>query len=589
MLMTRSRDADLLARLQSLAPGAVAVALALSGHAMGCVVMLVLGTGMAIAPRKDQLVLSLPTAGLVVIASIVGMAQLSPLVGLHPLRTVWSSRVLLVVLGIVVAGVGWLWPNRHGRTLKQNWALAIPAAFMAMLAVVIAILPTGKGTGWMLRMDNIAHLMLVKMVRDQGGVEYVAGDVYPRGWHALVALLWSGQGTTVGGDGLDSLVHCTAVAYWALYALVVLATSIAAFSMAQRVHLGDRTAIGVGVGAGSTLLWPPFTQNLPLGFQTLVLGALILAVTMMELSRRPGQVLTLIVAASGCALITHTRLWIMPGEVCLLGAAVWMRVRAAGLRRAGALVALVAIPALASSAPPVLGALRSAETVLVSDKGYVPPMPWTCLMLVAIGAGLGAIHARKDVAVVAALLAPIVLTLFAIGRALYAHQPLTQYYSAKLLWQAMFCAVPIAATGWTAFIVKSVVHPDRTARMARVIWPPAVVALVVSAILPVAGLMGRWNDGVPSLALRAATSPGAALTQAVFLDGHPGESTVARQLVDFYRAERGYHSTDSEIVPVTRECAWLAPSAPPAVLTDAPARARQRYQCARGLVIVPTR
>jgi hypothetical protein len=543
---------------------------------------------LAIACRSRGWSSDLPLAAVVTLTAVSCTALVGPHVGFHPLGSVISARLTITGLAVAALLVAQLRlvVGPRGDT-RFAWAPALPAASMALVGVVMAVLPVTTGTGWILAGDNLRHIVNVAQVQAAGGLDY-ATNAYPRAWHSAVALAATLSTHRLDGAGVLNLIDTTAGLSWLLYAVLTLTAGLAAADLAQAARMPAPKVAVSGLVGGSAVLWPQFAGvDLAQGFQTSVLGCAIVLVSAREVSARPGSARAAAAVVCGLVLLAHTwQLLLAPQAVLLL-----ITVSAPGARTRVRVGTVVAAAATIPLGLPALTALSRVGGVShAAQEGWLPDKPVWISCVVALAGAAWCWTRRRDPAV--RPWAAVLLTVAgeAMALMLLLRTSVDSYYIQKLLRVAVLLAIPAAAVGSVAML--SLVRR----RWPRVGRSPALIgaggAVVVACLLtPVAAPTGVWTSVDPALVLNALATPGAATAQVVWLPGREAEATTVRMLMDVYHPSSSRGSTPQVWLPVSDECGLLLrPAHRPEVLSSASeADVRARYACVPETGRVPVR
>jgi hypothetical protein len=467
-------------------------------------------------------------------------------------------------------------------------AAAVPAAYLAALGLVLAVLPVPGGAGWFFDGDNPRHVVYAAETWADGSLGY-ARDPYPRGWHAIVATLWSaGGGAGLDPDGVERLVGLMASAIWFVWAALALATGLLTAALGRRLGVKGSWAVLAPLGAGACTLSVGFLAvYLANGYENSVLAALLLAAAAYEVVARCGSLRALVVAATAAALMCHVWQLLLPPAALALAVASWAHLRLVrsghGRGSAGTIAACVVAGAVLVGAPGLAAVVSQTGIDHAVEAGVVAPLPhpWVALSLVA--ALWLAVARRRDLPLLAVAGMVLGTAVTALLLAALLDIPPTRYYPSKTLWQAALLGVPLVWAGGAAALSRlgRRVPAGRPATVAGGL----LVALAVAwwLVTPVAALTGSWSTVRASRVLATVTAPGAAQAQVVWT-GDREDDTIGRILLDVYRVELTRDRAVQEPMTVEQECAVLAAADRPTVLSDRPSReVAARYACVPGV------
>jgi hypothetical protein len=536
-------------------------------------------------------VTAIPTGVVLLLMAVLCLSELGDAVRWPFLADGRSSRVVLA--GVVGAGlvvVVLRTRSRDDDQLPRHVGLLpfVPFVVMVGYAVSSAAMSLPRRLEWFLGGDHVRHLIYVAEERSLGYLDY-ADVPYPRAWHSLMALLWSSTGSDQDPAGFVTLAQIMAMSVWLLYAVLALATAQLAVALARRCGLGDR-AVGLsGLAAGALTLWPTYLSNYQaLGFETSILGALLLAVAARRVLTAPTGMGTLVVTTSCVALMAHVWQLLLPAAaVPVLFAVRETLVSDARRRRSGdrgttSQVGVVAVLAAGAvvAAPGILAVVTQFGLSHATVSDVVAPVPWG-LLPAALAAGLLlAWRFRADRAVVV-VVAMVVLTALSalLLAAAYGLAP-TKYYPSKLLWNAGALGLPLLGVG-LAGLTEGWGGDARPPLRTLTLLARTVGGLVLAVCLvnPAFAFVGHWSTADGNRVLDTVTTPGAQRAQVVWL-GDQADDTIARVFLDFYRAGHTSDRTPQPPLSVPQECDLLRASAQPLGISNQPVDAvRQRYSC----------
>ncbi len=530
----------------------------------------------------------LGAALVIAFAVLLGCVLLLGEIGARPLRPgVAGGLTTLGFLVVAVLAYGWLTRGRGVAAGSPVWTMLVPAApalVLACYALVARLLPVGTRTEWFLGGDHVRHVLMVAEEQSTGSLSYATWS-YPRGWHTLVAALWSTV-RVEPRDDFAAAVDIASVAVWSLSVGLALTTAALAATLADRYGLGLRAAALSGAVAGLLTFLPGFLGSYQaLGFETSLLGAVTLAAVLRDQLVRPAEVRALVVAAAGLVVLAHTWQLLMPlVAVAALrsGLGVWRRRGVPGLALGAGLAAGVVVVGWP--------ALRAVVTVVgiesATAAGVDVPTPWVVLLLgVAAALLLAAGMSWQDRGVLLLMGVPAFT-----GLALAAWLGITPgtYYASKLLWHtASLLLAPIAVA--TVVAAVRVAHARRAvARLARVLGAPAAaLAALFLVVQPAGAFVGVWSTVDGPLLLRLVQAPSSAQAQVVWTGTSGGTDTVSRSFLDSVRPDPGPLTSPRERLTIEDECDLLEAAEDPTVLTTMTEEAAvERYACVPSLRVI---
>ena len=527
--------------------------------------------------------LVLYVSGTVAILIVVGWVEGSPL-----RHRGGSVLVLLLGFGLAVA----LWrASRFGRRAADDegegsWLLVIPSA--GVLVTLLAAIAVG-GVGqleWFLNGDHPRHAVYVADTWSQGALTY-AHESYPRGWHSVLAAVWSMSGAGLEPGALDRLLRIMASASLILSAVLALALGNLGLALGSRLGLRRPASVVVGlVAASASLLNFSFANFQALGYENSLVGAVVLATCGREVVARPASFQAVVVCAAGVALTAHSWQLLLPAVGVAAVYCCWRFLRS-GAHRAAVRVSAVALVSGAVAVPGLMSVVTSVGLGHVTEAGPNTPVPLGLLGAGVIAAVLLSATARdgRCSTVAAATLVPAGMALVV---SLLLDVALTDYYPSKLLWHTAVMGLP-----WTAAAVmmgaRSLAHAlPAFGPTVRVLGGAAVGLLILYGLLmPWGALLGLWSTVDGERVLAAVTSPGSHLAQVVWLQRSPTDDAVARSLLDVYRVDATRARAPQGRVSLDDECSALRRAASPTILSTAEADvARQRYACEPNAVLL---
>jgi hypothetical protein len=584
-------------------PGVAAAVASIGGFGALAVILLVLGVALHLGGSWRGAFSNLPAAAVLITVGLVTVAQACAIGQWPLLASTAGSRALLTVMGLGLA----VWAWRHGRQAQppppwraSGWSL-VPAGLMAAYGAAYLVLPLPRRVEWFLGGDNVRHLWLAAEEGWRGYLEYSV-QTSPRAWHTVLVTAWRVGGGGQDGAGLVSLVSTMATSLWFGYALLVLAVSLTAERVANRVGVTRSGGAVVGLLVGSAVLWPAFLANyMVLGFETAIFCALVMATAGLELASHSGEGRCVVVCAAAATAVAHTWQLMLPAAGVVVLAAAWAYLRPPAPRGPRvALVVAAAVVAFSVSAPSLRALFLDVGFERASIQGVPAPSIGVWLP-VALGGALLALALQRDLTTRVLAVVSLGTAALAVIVAWRAGVPVTHYYPRKMLWQATLLGLPqagaVAGLGvqrlWR-MRVQARAHPDehfargRGAVLARTVGlVTASVFVTMSGIFPAMAVAGPWSHVDGRAVLRAASSPGAAAAQVTWV-GETMDDTITRILLDFYRVSTPQDRTIQFPATVADECALLTATHHPAVLsTRTPDIVRRRYACVPAVVVVP--
>lgn len=532
-------------------------------------------------------------------AAVVAVGLLAALAGWRVLASPWASRGMLVGVAVVVA-VAWWWLARPGRrtfgpspgpTRGRRWVagvvVALPALVHVAVAAVARALPAGRRLEWFLGGDNTRHVVMTAREQAEGYLTYGV-QPYPRAWHTALAATWSALGLTPDRD-VVGVLDVSALAVWLLAAVLVLTTATLAATVGRRAGLGALAAAGAGALAGAVLLWPELIASYQaLGLEASVVAACVLAVVLRSQLVEGASARGLLVAAASVVVLAHTWQLLLPvaGLAAVRSGLALLRRR----RAADAVLVVGAALATAVLAWPGLAAVATkvgVEHARAAD--VVAPVPWALLALGAVAAV--ALSVRRDGGLRWVLALALLPALTGLALAARVGVAPDSYYPSKLLWETAALGLAPLATGVGLVLARLAGRTGAVAATARVLTGGVVGLSVVYGVLgPVSAFAGAWSTTDGATVLRLLAAPGASGAQVVHSGGPLVTDAVTRILLDALTPGDQGSTRPQESLTVEQECALLAATASPTVLSDEPADAvRARYACAPDVRVVAPR
>lgn len=572
-------------------PGLACAVLATLGQPLAAVAFLVLACAAALPGVSGGLLANVPAAAVLVMGAILAVGEAASVARLAAYHHAAVCRGLLVAAAALVVVVAAL----RGRPSRAGWrpdvaalCAAVPAAALVAVAVVLAVRPAADQVQWFLEGDNPRHLIFAAQTWGDGGLDYGA-DPYPRGWHALTALLWGASGASWQASGLVSLLELMTSATWGLAGLLTLATGLLARALALRLGV-----VGIWRGllpllAGSVLLTPPFLANyLALGFQNSLVAALVLATVSLEILHAGGRARSLAVMAAGVAVVANAWQLLLPAALLALIWAAVLHLRGSGAgrtRSAWVTVALAAAVAGVVSLPGVAAVVVQTGLDHGVNAGVDAPLPvgWLAAGLASTLALVLLSGRRVEVLAVPGILVTTVATGLALAVVLRISPAL--YYPSKTLWHASALGLPVvfAVLGWGLSRARWASRPGPPL---AVLAGVSIAATLLCLTSPSAAVRGSWSsvEGAPVIAM--VTSRGVEGAQVIWTDD-PEDDTLARILLDFYRVDDTLQRTVQHPSTVEEDCRLLRSAPIPTVASDRPHESvRARYACVPSVRVI---
>lgn len=445
-------------RVQSRVPvavgAAVAAAFAVSGHAAVWLLVVSLLVAHRLSDRRHSVLVCVPAAVLASATSLVVVLTLAGELELHVLSSSAASRALLAALGLALVPLLVRRDGAPGRWAERSEVLAcLPAAALALVGAWLGrqALPHAVG-GMLVGWDSGAHTLASAALARTGDLSYDV-NAYPRGLHALVALVISARGPLQATpEHLELLLRTQSSAVWVLHVLLTATVALATLRMGVLRRLSRRAAAITALGAGLLTLSPfVFSFTMMYGFQTSIALALVLATVTLELlTRRPPALSTVLLAAAVTAT-AHTY------QLALPVVAVPLLVKFVALLRTGAaswpVVWAAGAPLALAGWPPAWSVVVNTGVGTVGAEGVAGPLPTVLLVVGLACTGWLGWWNRHDWArsLVWTVLAMLVV---AVTSAWLAGASLDDYYPRKLLWHVALLTVPVTATALASGLLR---------------------------------------------------------------------------------------------------------------------------------------
>ena len=533
----------------------------------------------------------LPAMLVVYVSVTVAVATVAGFLGWPVLRhREGSVTVLVVALALAVAV--WRVSRSDGTTdgSDGSWVSILPSAGV-VVALLAAIVVGGVGqVEWFLNGDHPRHAVYVADTWSQGALTY-AEESYPRGWHSLLAAVWSIFGAALEPEAVDRLLRVMASASLLMSALLALALASVGMALGQRQGLNRQASVLVGVAAASaSLLNFSFANFQVLGYENSLVGAVVLATCGREVVARPASFRAVIVCAAGVVLTAHSWQLLLPAVGVAAVYCGW-RLLQSGTDRAALRVASVALVSGVVALPGLVSVVTSVGLEHATEAGPDNPVPVALLAAGVISAvTLSVWAARRPVR------SPGGRDAGPRGdgaprggaprrrsdRLLPEQAPLAHGGHGTAMGGR--CARPCA-------LAASFTRVPATGSTVRVLGGTAVGLLVLYGLLmPWGAQLGVWSTVDGRRVLPAVTSPGSHRAQVVWLERSETDDAIARSLLDVYRVADTRERVPQGRVSVDEECSVLTAASSPAILSTAETRvARSRYACEPDAVLLQVR
>ena len=500
-----------------------------------------------------------------------------------------SVALLVVALMLTVAVCRASRPPRSGHETEGSWLLLVPSAGV-IVALLAAIVVGGVGqVEWFLNGDHPRHVVYVADAWSQGALTY-AEESYPRGWHSLLAALWSAFGAGLEPAAVDRLLRIMASASLLLSAVLALALANVGLALAGRLGLRRPATVVVGlVAACASLLNFSFANFQALGYENSLVGAVVLAACGREVVTRPATFRAVVVCAAGLVVTAHAWQLLLPAVGVAAVYCCWRFLRS-GTHRAAVRVAAAALVSGVVALPGLVSVVTSVGLEHATEAGPDNPVPVALLGAGVISAVILSVRARdgRCTVLAAATLVPAGTALLV---AVLLEVALTDYYPSKLLWHTAVMGLPWVAAALVLAARGLVQSVPASGSTVRVVGGTAVGLLVLYGLLmPWGAQLGVWSTVDGERVLSAVTSPGSPRAQVVWLQRSPTDDAVARSLLDVYRVAATRERVPQGRVSIDQECSALTRAASPTILSTAQADvARQRYACEPDAVLLQVR
>src|SRR5918993_311508 len=528
----------------------------------------------------------IPALSTIFLAVIVSGSLAAGLVDWPVLQSPMRSAVLLVFgVALTVAAAVVCAPSPVPASTQQHLVMALPA--FGVLAGIVALAAAGgsRQLEWFLNGDHPRHVVYVVDTWAQGSLRY-ADEGYPRGWHSLLAAVWSSTGASTEVTGILGLLTVTSVASLLLSAMLALATAHTAFALGARAGLSSWASVWAGAAAASlALLNFAFANFQALGFQNSLLSAVALTACAREVLARPGSVWGVVVSCAGASVVAHSWQLLLPSMLAMVVFTLYTWWGSGALRRP--MVAGAVLTSLLVVTAGGLAVARSLGLEHASEAGPDTPVP---ALLVLAGAacfvGLAVRLHRASVTTVAvvALLPALTSVVIAVVQGI----PLGSYYPSKLLWHTAVAGLPAVSVVVGLALHRMARRRSLTTSAVRVVAGAATGLLILYGLLmPWGAVLGVWSSVDGAQVLKALRTPGAQTAQVVWLRSSPTTDAVTRSLLDAFRATETRDRAPQAAMSVPEECRLLKAAPAPVVLTTGTDKeTRSRYQCVSGIEIL---
>lgn len=447
-------------------------------------------------PRHSALA-CLPAATLLVSAGLVAVLTSAGLFGLQLLSSTAQIRLLLCGLSLAAVAAILRRPVAPVRTAHPSELIAcLPGGIVLLLGAFLSRLPLRDAVGGLLLgWDNGAHVLYSAEIAHSGELDYEARS-YPRGLHALIALVVTARGPlALTPDSLERLMRTQSFAVWVLFGLLSCTVALATLRLATLRSLPGAVGTATAVCAGLATLSPFFFSfTMQYGFETTIAVALVLAIASLELLQRRAQPTTVLVVAAAAATTTaHTYQVLLPVVALpLLVAAIRLLQRRPGGWQVACSIALVL---LLTALPPIWGVVTQTGVAAVAIPGAAAGLPVFFLVTGVLATVWLATGGRRRVQVLAMMV--LVVVAIALGSAWWSGASLASYYPRKMLWHAALLSLPMLSVA-TAAVLLGFTHRTRRIPFVRILGGAvagftAVVLVVLAVPGPYMAVSGGWT------------------------------------------------------------------------------------------------
>lgn len=584
--------------LSAMLPAGLASILAAIGITLPALACLLVAVAAAQTGRRGRVVDDLPVASVLVVGASLLLGEMGAILDWRYLADTAQSRLILCIAGVGLALRAMARPRGDlgaapvRMSAPALWIPRLPAISMAAAGLGTQLLPLARRAAWFLGGDHVRHLLFVVEEHVAGNLSYDV-TAYPRAWHTLIALLWSSDTARLDSHGFLSLAGIMSTCVWFLYVMLTLATSSLAVEFSRRAHLNERLTASAGLGAGSLILWPSFVgPQMVLGFETSILAALLLCVASRELLTGWGSRRAMLIIGVCVVVMAHTwQLLAPPVAAAFVAAAIAYSIRPRSSRRHLWGVAVTVLLISLASAPGAIAVATRIGFSHATEEGTVPAMPLAVIAISVSSATFVLVRHRRDAALAVASGIVILASVSAFGVAAILQSSPKTYYPTKLLWNAVFLAIPTVCFAAVLVCRSLAVRFSNHAGLVAVVFlSPLLMIVPASLMSSVLAASGHWAMVSPGRVLDAVTTPRSSSAQVVWLAGDRTNGVITRILLDFYRVARTQERTPQPALTVAEECALLLRAAQPVVLSDAESViVRSRYSCVPELEVLAVR
>lgn len=455
------------------------------------------------------------TLGVLLVAVAAGLAAAFARVDLlrapHLVAGAW-----VVLAAVLVACAPARSRLRAPATARRPWTMLahLPAGLAAGVAV-LQQLDVRRVASWMFRGTDFAeHAVMLERLQSAGFLSY-ATETYPRGVHALLALV-SGPGVPAAGSAalLSYDLRLLAAATWLALALLLWTMSGLVLHAGAALGLSERWRVAVALGMGIVVLHHGSSMLVFVamaaapGLLAAVAACTVPLVAMTVPPRgRPGLLLAVVTALAVAAL---AQTWPPLLPVPLLAfvaahAAARSSARAGhvtqapsrpGLHSPGVLPVVVLAVAATATVIPLVALMRGGGRAVAAIPGS---LPGPSLLVVGVGTVCAVLLLRGQRTAAASTGAVVgaFVTVAALLVAAGGGFDVAQYYPRKALWFLAVLVLPAAAVllaaaaRWLCLVAsRQCSRLGRSARVGRIGCAAVAAAAFVGYVLPVFAVAG---------------------------------------------------------------------------------------------------
>jgi hypothetical protein len=426
---------------------AATVVLAAAGRADAWFLAACLVVARLLSRRRHTVLSNLPAAVLVVASAVMALLTVAGLLELPVLASVLQTRAVLLTasVALVVVTLRTQWEAGCRFAERRELLACAPAAVLLAVGAWSARRPVdGAVNAFLVGWDNGAHVLASAEIGRSGSLSYTDSP-YPRGVHALVALVVSARGPLeVTPQLLESFLRTHAALVWLLYALLSATVALTALRLNESRGIAPRTATVSALTAGLATLAPGFFRyTFFFGFLTTLAVAVILAVVSLEMVSRQSPDRSFVLLAAAVAATAHTYQLALPALSApfLVGAALLLRDKRSHRRSS----VILSAPLLLLALPPAWSVVQNVGVETVADGATADAIAPLLSFWLATGAVavLYVLH-RPPVRGARTVAGMVVLCwMAALVTSWSAGTPVTAHYPAKLLWHSSLLAVPL--------------------------------------------------------------------------------------------------------------------------------------------------